>query len=94
MWVLGYLPDLESDFSAFHRVDDIYLMSSARFFILANRLPAYQGVLAARVMQEQEDQKPAPRAGTGETRRVLDASHESIRSDPALAGIVAFGGGG
>lgn len=93
--MLEYLPDLESDFSVFHRIDDIYSMPSARFFTFATRLPAYQGVLAARVMAEQEQQNPASRPGPGiQPDRVIDAAREPVQDDPALAGIVSFAGGG
>jgi hypothetical protein len=54
MWVLDYLDDIESDMSAFHRVNDIYELDGPLFFSRAIRLPAYQGVLAARVAEEQE----------------------------------------
>lgn len=54
MWVLDYLEDLESDFSVFHRVEDIHLMAGPRFFRMALRLFAYDGVLAARARSEEE----------------------------------------
>ncbi len=54
MWVLDHLADLESDFSAFHRVEDITQLDGPRFFRMAYRLSAYQGVMAARLaVQEQ-----------------------------------------
>ncbi len=55
MWVVDYLDDLESDFSVFHRVDDIYALDGPRFLRLALRIFAYDGVLAARLRAEQED---------------------------------------
>lgn len=50
-WVLEYLDDLESDFSAIHRVDDIYSMSARKFFNFAERLVAYKGVVRMRAEQ-------------------------------------------
>jgi len=52
------LDDLESDFSAIHRIDDMLAMPAPKFFRLALRLPAYRGVMRAIVendlRQEQE----------------------------------------
>lgn len=55
MWTLDYLEDIESDLSAFHRVDDYMTMSGPRFFSLALRLAAYTGVLQARAIAEREE---------------------------------------
>jgi len=59
MWVLDYKEDIASDFSVFHRVDDVSAMPARRFFSLAVRLVAYKGVLRARIEAEmQKQQKP------------------------------------
>ena len=55
MWVLDYLDDLESDFSVFHRVEDIHSLPGPRFFKLAFRVSAYSGVMAARQMAQEEE---------------------------------------
>lgn len=53
MWVLDYLDDIDSDMSAFHRVDDARTMLPAPlYFARAERLPAYDGVMRARVQAE------------------------------------------
>lgn len=57
MWMLDHLPDIESDMSVFHRVDDIYSMPGPLFFSRAYRLPAYQGVMQARVAEAQERER-------------------------------------
>lgn len=57
MWVLNYLDDLESDFSAIHGVADMYSLPSRKFFAFAYRLTAYQGVLAILAEQEREESK-------------------------------------
>lgn len=57
--MLDYLDDLESDFSAIHRVDDIYSLDGPRFFKFAYRMAAYKGVLQARIRAEQEDADPS-----------------------------------
>lgn len=43
------MDDLDSDFSAIHRVDDYRTLPGPRFFSLAMRLAAYPGVMRARV---------------------------------------------
>ncbi len=49
-----YLPEIASDLSAFHRIDDPGEMEAAVFFMLAYRLPAYQGAMAAAAAQQQQ----------------------------------------
>lgn len=69
MWVVDHLADIESDFSVFHRVDDPLSLAGPEFFRKAYRLPAYPGVLAARVVAQETRSRPdhgAPRAGSGE----------------------------
>lgn len=39
--------DVASDLSAFHRIDDVDAIDGPRYFSLAQRLTAYQGVRAA-----------------------------------------------
>lgn len=56
-WVLDHLADLESDFSAIHRVDDMYALDTATFFSRVYRMSAYQGVIRMRVEAEQERQE-------------------------------------
>ncbi len=61
--MLTHLPDLESDFSAIHRISIDFEageyggLSSKRFFQMAERLPAYAGVIQARVAAEQQEQQ-------------------------------------
>jgi hypothetical protein len=50
--VTDYLPDIASDLSAFHGIDDAGEMEAAVFYMLAYRLPAYQGAMAAVVAQQ------------------------------------------
>ncbi|GAA3230668.1 hypothetical protein GCM10017691_23830 [Pseudonocardia petroleophila] len=66
--MIDNLADLESDFSVFHRVDDIYSLDGPRFFQWAYRITAYEGMVKMRWMAEdqkrsqQPDQTPAPQA--------------------------------
>lgn len=53
MWVLECLPEIESDMSVFHRVEDVYVMRADTFFRRAEQLPAYEGALRARLRREQ-----------------------------------------
>lgn len=63
VWVLDHLLDLESDFSAIHRIDDMYALPAPRFFALASRVYAYPGVMRtlaeAEAMQQQNAQQPS-----------------------------------
>jgi hypothetical protein len=51
--VLDHLDDIESDMSAIHRIDNMYDMPPQKFFRFALRLPAYQGVMRARIEAEE-----------------------------------------
>jgi hypothetical protein len=56
LWVLEHEADLDADFLAIYGIDlDSYDIDGPRYLALAHRLPAYQGVLAARVEAERED---------------------------------------
>ncbi|MCX5522195.1 hypothetical protein OG342_04840 [Streptomyces bobili] len=62
MWVLDHLDDLDADFLAIYRIDLARdEISARRYFALAHRLPAYSGVMAARIEAER-DERPAPRS--------------------------------
>lgn len=65
--MLDYLEDLESDFSVFHRVDDMYALPAEQFFALSVRMAAYSGALAARFRQEGERTPAAPQTPTRPT---------------------------
>ena len=90
MWVLDHLPDLEADFLVFYRVEDIEALSGPRFLSLALRVFAYQGVMAARVMEQQE-RGSATTSGT-EVRQV-ESSRAAISADPVLGELVSWGSG-
>lgn len=87
MWVLDHLDDLDADFLAIYRVDDIESLSGPRFLALAARTAAYQGVMAARIAAQQQ----AGSEQGGEVRQV-DADQASIAADPALGSLVSWGG--
>ena len=80
VWVPDYERDLDADFLALYGIDlEEDTISAKRYFALAHRLPAYQGVMAARVEneREQDDQQPyrpsttpAQAPSTGQPREV------------------------
>jgi len=78
--VLDKLDDIASDLSAFHRIDDYRDMDSARFFMLALRLPAYRGVCRARIEGEQ-----AKKQGNGGTTTNAQREVTVDYNDPTVA---------
>jgi hypothetical protein len=62
--VIYHLADLQSDFSAIHRIDDMYALDAPTFFRLAYRLPVYQGVLRQRLLLQHNQLQPAARTET------------------------------
>jgi len=60
MWVLDHEDDIDADFLAIYRIDlEQVDVPARRYFALAYRLTAYQGVMAARAEEERERQQPA-----------------------------------
>lgn len=84
-WVLFYLDDIASDLSAFHRIDDAGRMEAAVFFTLAARLPAYSGVLAARLAAENRGKKPAARGRGGSVTYERGSGRENRASTADIA---------
>jgi hypothetical protein len=72
------MDDVESDLSAFHRIDDLATIDGPRFFRFALRLAAYTGALSARLYHEHKEREGTP-AGhstgsqTQQASRVSDA---------------------
>lgn len=83
-----------SDFSVFHRVDDVEQLSGPRFFRLAMRLAYYQGAVQARVLEAMGRDQPGPVAPTNgpvqTAERVIDLTPQAIALDPALAGLFSY----
>lgn len=61
MWVLEHRDDIASDMSVFHRVEveEVEQMPARKYFMLAVRLPAYSGALAARLAAAMPTPAPA-----------------------------------
>lgn len=101
--MLDHLDDLASDFSVFHRIDDITSLPGPVFYRMAARLFAYQGVMQARQMAARQDEgdapAPAPQQGPAPRqmgrdsagRDVIPATRAAVQSHPELAGIIEFG---
>ncbi|MDQ3760970.1 MAG: hypothetical protein M3460_04525 [Actinomycetota bacterium] len=92
--MLDHLDDLESDFSAIHRVDDIHILDGPRFFRLAYRLGAYSGVMAARVA-EQQHRNTTPAGQPGQVSRTAHQtprrSLAPVDAEPELAELQLAG---
>jgi hypothetical protein len=92
--VLDYLDDLESDFSVLHRVDDMYGMPADRFFRFAVRLPAYDGVMTARISQgqpQQQRQEGGGQVATGDGGRQVGSSRAALSADPVIGQLISWG---
>lgn len=93
-WTIAYLDDLASDFSAVHHIHDMTRLSGPAFFRLAFRLPAYEGVMQARVRDLLEDDDGSPavqQQAAPERRTVVPATRAALQADPAFQGIISFG---
>lgn len=80
--MLKHIRDIESDLSAFHRIDNIWSMDGPRFFALAYRLPAYKGVMRALAEREMGDRQkrtggtgPVIAVGSGELGKIEGLGH-------------------
>jgi hypothetical protein len=90
--MLDYLDDIASDLSVFHRIDDPYLLDGPRYFRLAWRLAAYQGVMQARVAAEQRASEPQQRPFEyGAPADINPGTKTTLQADPAFAGVFSFG---
>lgn len=86
-WMLDHRNDLDSDFSRFHRVDDFLALPAPRMFALAQRLPAYGGVLSITLARYAE---PSPAAPTPAGDEVPSDPH-TLATHPGLSGLIEIG---
>lgn len=90
--MIDYLEDLESDFSVFHRVDDIYSMDSVTFCRRAFRLAAYDGVIAARIYQlQKQEQQMTPQVTAG--AKTVESNQATLATSD-IGELFSFGKGG
>ena len=80
LWVTDHLADLRSDFSRYHRIDDIEQMDSVRFFEMAYRITAYGGVMTTRRTQRAA---PATVADVGPQAPPSPIPGKMVESTPA-----------
>lgn len=86
MWTTEYEADIASDLSAFHRVDDPMTIDGPRYFMLAIRLAAYSGVIAARAEKIRQDENGgASGAHSAAQQRSTAATPSRVSDDAALA---------
>ena len=89
-WVCRYIRDVESDFSAIHRIDDIWSLEAGRFFHLATRLPAYQGAVRMRAETQAMNERGAGQGGPG---RVETEGTPRVRTRQEVAAAIPVGSG-
>lgn len=86
MWILDLLPEIESDLSVFHRIDDPYPLSGSRMIRLIERLPVYEGAVRAALLARQ-----AVATEPASTTEVLNLAGSTLAAmagdDPNLVGI-------
>ena len=59
-WVVDYLDDLEVDFLVLYQIQDPWSLPGPQFFQLATRTFYYQGTMAYRAMEENEENQDQP----------------------------------
>jgi hypothetical protein len=78
LWVLDHLEDLDADFLAIYGIDlEQADVSARRYFALAHRLTAYQGVMAARVDEERERPTSSTTTRTSSTQPAQQGGGEN-----------------
>lgn len=82
-WVTENLEDVESDMSAFHRVDDYVTVPAPLYFSRVARLGAYTGVVQARILQERENGNAS--TSTPASTPQAPQGNQHVDNDVALA---------
>lgn len=92
--MLGYLDEIESDLSRFHRVAEPMSLPSSRYFRLARLLPAYDGALLNALRRDvaAEEVHPAPSPSAPTNMNVASDGIPTF-SGSTLAAISETGGG-
>ncbi len=88
-WVVTdpYWGDVVSDLSSFHRVDDPEALPADRLWALVERLPAYDGVLAARLRKEDENGGHHTPRPADAPKREYDDAHLNPELAPYIEGL-------
>jgi hypothetical protein len=89
--VIFHLADLEADFRAFYRLtpEDILGLTGPHFLALAYRVSAYQGVMQARFMAEQNESSPSTRSTKQDAE--VESTPAALQQDPVLADLIDYG---
>lgn len=96
-WVLDHDADLDADFLAVYGIDlEVNDITGPRYFALAHRLPAYTGVMAARVEEERDKGEDRPSTRSTEPQQDDDGRKEVTLTafQVMFPGIVSGGTGG
>lgn len=88
MW-LKYMEDIRSDFSVFHRVDNIEELSADQFFPRVRRLVAYKGALRMTAEEEAEKKDKSP---AGRERKV-EHTYRDVKHNPEISALGLFESG-
>lgn len=94
--MLDHLDDLDADFRVLYGYEGIGDerfpdgMTSGRFFALAERTAAYEGVMAARVAAEQDPGEMQSRPPSTGGRKEVVGTREAVMANAALAGVIDF----
>lgn len=84
------MEDIRSDFSVFHRVDNIEEQLTAdQFFPRVRRLVAYQGALRMTAEEEAEKKDKSP---AGRERKV-DRVYRDVKHNPEISALGLFESG-
>lgn len=86
VWVLDHLEDLESDFSVFHRVDDMYELDAERFWTMTQRIGHYGGATAVAIRRA-VDQEPPVRYVEDETGTPTPLSAADLAAYGGMEGM-------
>lgn len=88
MW-LKYMGDIESDFSVFHRVEDVREIPASKFFPRVRRLVAYKGALRMTAEEEAEKKDKSP---AGRERKV-ERTYRDVKHNPEISALGLFESG-
>lgn len=91
--MLGYLDEIESDLSRFHRVAEPMSLPSSRFFRLARLLPNYDGALLNALRRDAAvEVQPSPTPGASTNMHAASGEIPTY-SGSTLAALSEAGGG-
>jgi len=91
LWVLDHQEDIDADFLAIYGLDlEQDEISARRYFALAYRLTAYQGVMAARAEEERDEQPAARTNPTRTSDTAAPAPAERGTSETSTVSLTQF----